>query len=93
MSRRKKTMKNGDKFNIILFSFIFGQFIGNLKNKRKHKVPQSKTQMHHYLNRFTEFYDSRHLIFVEDEFYGLINMGFSPEVAFNLMIHSENTYD
>ena len=85
-------MKNGSKLNFILLSFALGQLVGNLKKKKASK-PKANIKFEQYINRFSEFYDLNHIIFVEDEFSTLVNAGFSPDAAFNLIVCSGKAYD
>lgn len=79
-------MKNGNIKYVILTGFVCGYFLFNYKNKRTLTKIDKQPTIRQYINRFEEFFDKPEIESAYADFLIMIDMGFSPSAAFDLIM-------
>lgn len=79
-------MKNGNIKYVILTGLVCGYFLFNFKNKKIITDMNKQPTIRQYINRFEEFFEKPDIESAYADFLIMIDMGFSPSAAFDLIM-------
>ena len=79
-------MKNGRIGHVITVGLIVGFVIFNYNNKKTLSKISKQPTIKQYINRFEEFFDKPEIESAYADFLIMIDMGFSPSAAFDLIM-------
>lgn len=79
-------MKNGNTKYVIIAGLVCGYLFFNYSNKKTLTKINKQPTIRQYINRFEEFFDKPEIESAYADFLIMIDMGFSPSAAFELIM-------
>lgn len=79
-------MKNGKIGYVVAAGLFFGFVVFNYNSKKTLAKVSKQPTIKQYINRFEEFFDKPEIESAYADFLIMIDMGFSPSAAFDLIM-------